>query len=145
MRVPCNKYADTRTHIRIDIPPLTHKLWCAHTYTHSRSDSNSVLPQMKTKYSMKSFPPAGWTWGDCVLHHSSMMPLFSSCFPFSPPPLHTGWETIELHSVCQVVNILKITGRFGSTGRPSLFRLQCARSKRALSALNHNIQTRDES
>ena len=65
---------------------------------------------MKTKYSMKSFPPAGWTWGDCVLHRSSVMPLFPSYFPFLFPPLHTGSETIELDNVCQVVNILKITG-----------------------------------
>lgn len=46
---------------------------------------------MKTKYSMKSFPLAGWTRGDCVpLQCSSVLPLFSICCPFFfPPPRHT--------------------------------------------------------
>lgn len=87
---------------------------------------------MKTKSSMKSFSSSR-------LDTRWLRPTLFECdasvcllFPFSSPPLHTGRDTIELDSVCQVVNILKITGWFGSTGRPSLFRLQCACSKPGL-------------
>lgn len=52
-------------------------------------------------------------------------------FSFSFPPLHTCSETIELDNVYQAIDILKITGWFGSTGRPFLFRVQCAYSKQA--------------
>lgn len=64
----------THTHIYIGILLLSFKLARAHT--HSTSDS-SALDENKILSEVLS--SAGWTRGDFVLlHHSSVMPLFSS-------------------------------------------------------------------
>lgn len=146
MRVPCNKNADTHIHTYryfrhfFRTPKDKHKLSHAHTHTHSSSDSVFCF-RWKTKYSMKFFPPAGRTRGDSstVQVRCRFFPLVFLYFP----PLHTGAETIELDSVCQAFNVLKIIGWVWKV--LLCFPVQSACSKEAFLAFKQNIRTRDES
>lgn len=128
MRIPCNSHTHThKTH-------LTLSFWLRHTLR-SVSDSDHVLPQIKTKYSMKSFPPAGWTWGDCVLERFKRLVSVFLCFPSLSSPIQTQ-KTNEL--VIQVNNHLKLWWSL-------LFGVRVCLFKAFLWAFKPNIQRGDES
>lgn len=119
MRVPCNKNADT--HVKVFSPFLfvprktnTSSRMRTHTHTHVRqvilcsaldekqnTEWSSFLQQVGRE--VTASPSAVQVW--CRF----FFPLVFLYFP----PLRTGPETIELDSVCQAFNVLKIIGWFG--------------------------------